>query len=191
MLSHFSCIQLFATLWTIALQAALSMGFSNLLIPHNSSPVLQPSQRNQFRTMDNTELTLQTFSLALLMLNPHLYSVLKVSLVSKCVLSPVHLSATPRTVAFQALLSNRGIFQALENTGVCCHALLQGIFPTQGWNLHFLSLLHWQAGSLPLVPLGKEKNDQATRWRWPCTDLMISGSDCHLAQGYYLEKQAE
>ena len=29
-------------------------------------------------------------------------------------------------------------------------ALLQGIFPTQGLNLHFLSLLHWQVNSLPL-----------------------------------------
>ena len=28
MLSHFSCVQLFATLWTVACQAALSMGFS-------------------------------------------------------------------------------------------------------------------------------------------------------------------
>ena len=28
MLSHFSCVQLFATLWTVALQALLSMGFS-------------------------------------------------------------------------------------------------------------------------------------------------------------------
>ena len=28
MLSHFSCIQLFATLWTVALQAPLTMGFS-------------------------------------------------------------------------------------------------------------------------------------------------------------------
>ena len=28
MLSHFSCVQLFATLWTIAHQAPLSMGFS-------------------------------------------------------------------------------------------------------------------------------------------------------------------
>ena len=36
-----------------------------------------------------------------------------------------------------------------------CHALLQGIFPTQGSNLHLLGLLHWQAGSLPLVPPGK------------------------------------
>ena len=32
---------------------------------------------------------------------------------------------------------------------------LQGIFPTQGLNLHLLCLLHRQAGSLPLVPPGK------------------------------------
>ena len=32
-----------------------------------------------------------------------------------------------------------------------CHALLQGIFPTQGSNLCFLRLLHWQMGSLPLA----------------------------------------
>ena len=34
-----------------------------------------------------------------------------------------------------------------KNTGVGCHALLQGIFPT-----HLLCLLHWQAGSIPLAP---------------------------------------
>ena len=28
MLSHFSCVELFATLWTVARQAPLSMGFS-------------------------------------------------------------------------------------------------------------------------------------------------------------------
>ena len=28
LLSHFSCVRLFATLWTVALQAPLSMGFS-------------------------------------------------------------------------------------------------------------------------------------------------------------------
>ena len=32
-----------------------------------------------------------------------------------------------------------------------CHALLQGIFTTQGPNPCLLCLLHWQAGSLPLV----------------------------------------
>ena len=31
-----------------------------------------------------------------------------------------------------------------KNTGVSCHAFLQGIFPTQGLNPHLLCLLHWQ-----------------------------------------------
>ena len=39
-----------------------------------------------------------------------------------------------------------------KSIGVACHALLQRIFPTQGSNPHTLHLLHWQAGSLPLVP---------------------------------------
>ena len=42
--------------------------------------------------------------------------------------------------------SVHGISQA-RIPGVGSHFLLQGIFPTQGWNL---SLLHWQACSLPL-----------------------------------------
>ena len=41
-----------------------------------------------------------------------------------------------------------------ESTGVGCHFLLQGIFPTWGWNLRLFHLLHWQADSLPLVPRG-------------------------------------
>ena len=41
-----------------------------------------------------------------------------------------------------------------KNIEAGCHALLQGIFLTQGWNL---CLLHQQAGSLPLVPPGKPK----------------------------------
>ena len=43
-----------------------------------------------------------------------------------------------------------------KNTGVDCHALLQGIFLTQRSNLRLLQLLHWQVlSSLPLVPPGK------------------------------------
>ena len=38
-----------------------------------------------------------------------------------------------------------------KNTGVGCHCLLQGTFPTQGLKLH---LLHQQAGSLPLSHQG-------------------------------------
>ena len=41
-----------------------------------------------------------------------------------------------------------------SNTRVGCHFLLQGIFPTQGSNMGLLSLLHWEAGSLPLGPPG-------------------------------------
>ena len=42
-----------------------------------------------------------------------------------------------------------------KNPGVSCHFLLQWIFPTQGSNLRFLHLLHWQASSLLLAPPGK------------------------------------
>ena len=42
-----------------------------------------------------------------------------------------------------------------DGGGMDCHSLLQGIFPTQGLNPRLLRLLHWQAGSLPLVPSGK------------------------------------
>ena len=45
-----------------------------------------------------------------------------------------------------------------KNTGLGRHAFLHGIFPTQGLNLRLLHLLHWQVGSLPLVPPGKPQN---------------------------------
>ena len=47
-------------------------------------------------------------------------------------LSCAQLFVTPWTIARQALQS-MGILQ-VKNTGVGCHALLQGIFPTQGLN---------------------------------------------------------
>ena len=39
-----------------------------------------------------------------------------------------------------------------KNTGMGCHALLQGIFLAQGSNPSLLHLLHWRMASLPLVP---------------------------------------
>ena len=42
-----------------------------------------------------------------------------------------------------------------KNTGVGCHALLQGIFLTQGSNSCLLCLLHQQGCSSPLAPPGK------------------------------------
>ena len=62
--------------------------------------------------------------------------------------SRVQLFVAPWTVARQAPLS-MGILQARI---LGCHALLQGIFPTQESNPHLLGLLHWLLGSLPLVP---------------------------------------
>ena len=49
--------------------------------------------------------------------------------------------------------SVRGISQERKLVGF--HAFLQRIFPTQGSNPHLLGLLHWQVGSLPLLPPGK------------------------------------
>ena len=63
--------------------------------------------------------------------------------------SHAQLFATLWTIASQALLCMG--FPRQEY----CHALPEGIFQTQGLNPHLLHLLHWQVGSLPLVPPGK------------------------------------
>ena len=68
--------------------------------------------------------------------------------------SHVQLFATPWTVAGQAPLS-MGFSRQEYWREVGCHVFLQRIFPTQGSNLSLLRLMHWQAGSLPLVPAGK------------------------------------
>ena len=53
--------------------------------------------------------------------------------------------------------SGHGYFPG-KNTRVGCHVLLQEIFLTQGSNPHLLCFLHWQEGSLPLVPTGHSLN---------------------------------
>ena len=60
-----------------------------------------------------------------------------------------------------------------KKTAVGCHALLQGIFSTQGSNLHALSLLHWQLGSLPLAPPGKPQNIEQVILNTLCLDFYI------------------
>ena len=65
-----------------------------------------------------------------------------------------------------------------KNTGLGCHALLQGLFLTEGLNLHLLRLLHWQVGSLSLVPPGKPsvlfKMIQPPLWPWET--LLMGGN---------------
>ena len=46
-----------------------------------------------------------------------------------------------------------------KNTGVSCHALLQGIYSTQRLNLYPLCLLLWQVGSLVPAPPGKPEKE--------------------------------
>ena len=86
--------------------------------------------------------------------NFYFFLLLQTNLSLHCMLSRfshVRLFATLWTVSCQASLSV-GFSRPEYWSG--CHALLQGLFPTQGLNLHLLYLLHWQAGSLPLVPTG-------------------------------------
>ena len=52
-----------------------------------------------------------------------------------------------------------------KNTGMDCHVLLEGIFPTQGSNP---GLLHWQAGFIPLAPHGKPLSSMAA-FQFNCT----------------------
>ena len=54
--------------------------------------------------------------------------------------------------------SLQGILQA-KNTRLGCHALLQGMVPTQGSKRH---LLHWQVDSLPLSPQGSPAKHRDT-----------------------------
>ena len=59
-----------------------------------------------------------------------------------------------------------------KNTGVDCHFLLQGIFPTQAWNPH---LLHWQVDSLPLRHLGSPASAVFNLIKLSVTFLHFSG----------------
>ena len=60
-----------------------------------------------------------------------------------------------------------------KNTEVGCHALLQGIFPTQGLNLHLLRLLYQQVGFLPLGPQGKLHNKRYQPFIWYDIPLIL------------------
>ena len=72
-------------------------------------------------------------------------------------LTCVRLFATPCTVAPRLLCPWDF---PVKNTGVGCHFLLKGIFPTQGSNPHLLHLLHCQAESLALVSPGSPVNTE-------------------------------
>ena len=82
-------------------------------------------------------------------------------------LNHVQLFATPWTVAHQAPLP---VGFPRQHTGVGCHVLLQGIFPTQGSNPHLLHLESFTAepSGMPTHPLGLT-NMSLTREVFPDT----------------------
>ena len=60
-----------------------------------------------------------------------------------------------------------------KDTGVGCHALLQGIFPIQVWNLHLLCLLHcrqilycWATREAHILYLKNTKRNSQTEGTW-------------------------
>ena len=59
-----------------------------------------------------------------------------------------------------------------KNTRVDYHALLQGIFPTEGSNPRLLCLLHWQEGSLPRESPGKPLDLQISSQMSPPQELL-------------------
>ena len=68
------------------------------------------------------------------------------------------------------------------------HALLQGIFLTQGVKPGLLHLLHWQSGSLPIAPPGKDNQNLMPSNIWTMKNsffvmcmLMMKTSECDLA----------
>ena len=151
-----SRVQLFVTPWSLARQAPLSMGFSRqeywsgLPCPPQRdlpNPEIEPTSVTSPALADAFSTTRTTWG----------------AHVGVCrVASVVFDSAALWTVIRQAPLS-MGI--SGENTGVCCHAFLQGIFPNQGSSSHLSHLLNWQAGSLPLVPPGKPtENANIDKW---------------------------
>ena len=66
---------------------------------------------------------------------------------------------------------------------VGCHALLQGIFPTQGSNLHLLCLLLWEVSSLPLAPPEVKESESEVTQSCPTLcdpmDCSLPGSSIH------------
>ena len=76
-----------------------------------------------------------------------------------------------------------------KNSGVGCHLLLQGIFLTQGLNPH----LHWQVGSLPLVPPSKFRHKElrcVLRNSWNQGRALAEAKSCWLSKGPFFYHKA-
>ena len=135
-LSCFSRVQLFKTPWTVARQAPLSMGFSRQEY-WSGLPCPPPG--------DLPDLGIEPTSSVSPALAGGVFTtsaILEVHYMGwVCVShSVVSNSWWPHGLQPARLLSQWD--SPGKNTGVGYHALLRGIFPTRGSNLHFLRLLY-------------------------------------------------
>ena len=87
----------------------------------------------------------------------------------------------------QGILSKGFSRQECQKGRESCHLLIQGIFPTQGWNLILclLCLLYWQAGSLPLASPGKTNKGKILPTIKFCYQTLINTFDNFSACGGY------
>ena len=67
-----------------------------------------------------------------------------------------------------------------KNAGMGCHAILPGIFPTQGSNPCLLRLLPWQVGSLPRGP---PVGSPVTWVKPPQIHMVEEGDECEWREG--------
>ena len=131
-----SRVQFFATLWTVAHQAPLSMGFSRQEHWGESPfPTSQPRDQTQVSCI----------------------SCIGRQLLYLCMCVPVFSVASIISDSLLWIVAGQVLCpwdSPGKNTGVSCNALLKGIFLTQGSNPHHLCLLHCRQILYPLSPLG-------------------------------------
>ena len=87
-----------------------------------------------------------------------------------CHFSPVRLRATPWTVAHRLLCPQD---PPSKNTGVGCHTLLQGIFPTKGPNSHLITSLALAGRFFTASTTWEAPIKAGTLFLWPTTALLI------------------
>ena len=136
-----SCVQLFATPWTTALQASLSITNSWSLLKLMSIKLVMPSNHlilcHPLLLLSSIFPNIRAFSYHVCMLGW---------------LSYIQLCATYGLQRVRLICP--WDFPG-KNTMVGFCALLQGIFPTQNWTHISYVYLHWHMSSLPLAPPGK------------------------------------
>ena len=151
-----SCIRLFATPWTAARQASLSMEFSRQEywngVPFSTSGIFPTHGLNphllHLMHWQADSLPLHHPGSPLSPLHKPVLNCAVLCLVAQlCLTLWDPMDCSPPGFSVHGILPGK-------NTGTGCHFLLQGIFPTQGLNPRLLHLLHWQADSLPLHHLG-------------------------------------